>query len=369
MDIELADIVIDGTLRKVAMTAPKNGFLYVFDRTNGKLISAEKIAKVTWASRIDLATGRPVEDPADHFPNGQDFEMWPSSRGAHSTMPMAYSLQTKLLYIPKIEMGFTVNDRGVTPDSYWTVNFGPPKPNPLQNTSALLAWNPATQKPAWQVSTRSGINGGILATAGNLVFQGQIDGRLSAYAAGSGTELWKFAAQAPIVAAPISYTAGGKQYVTVMVGIGGGAGTTPFSYDGIVVDYRTQRKRAMTFVLDGRAELPPAPPPFVVKAVADADYHADPPLEAKGAHLFTRTCYLCHGGEAISGGSAPDLRASQVPLSADAFSAVVRGGALAANGMPKMSDLSDDDLEALRQYIRSRTAKLRDSQQSVALGP
>ena len=362
LDIELADLVIDGKLRKVAMSAPKNGFLYVIDRIDGKLISAEKIAKVTWASRIDLATGRPVEDPADHFPNGQDFEMWPSSRGAHSTMAMAYSPATKLLYIPKIEMGFTVNDRGVTADSYWTVNFAPPKPNPLQNTSALLAWNPATQKPAWKVDTRSGINGGILATAGNLVFQGQIDGRLSAYKASNGKELWSFPAQAPVIAAPITYMANGKQYVTVMVGLGAGAGTTPYSYGGITVDYRTQRKRALTFVLDGGAELPPAPPPFVVKAVADSDYHADPALEAKGAHLFTRTCYLCHGGDAVSGGSAPDLRASQVPLSAKAFESVVRGGALAVNGMPKITDLSNDDLDALRQYVRGRAEALRASQ-------
>ena len=362
MDIEFADLVIDGKLRKVAMSAPKNGFLYVIDRIDGKLISAEKIAKVTWASRIDLATGRPVEDPADHFANGQDFEMWPSSRGAHSTMPMAYSPATKLLYIPKIEMGFTVNDRGVTRESYWTVNFGPPKPNPLQNTSALLAWNPVTQKPVWKVDTRGGINGGILATAGDLVFQGQIDGRFSAYRASSGKELWTFSAQAPVIAAPISYMAGGKQYMTVMVGIGGGAGTTPYSYGGVIVDYRTQRKRALTFVLDGSAQLPPAPPPFVVKAVADPAYHADPALAARGAHLFTRTCFVCHGGEAVSGGSAPDLRASQVPLSAKAFAAVVRDGALAVDGMPKMTDLSSDELDALRQYVRSRAAELRASQ-------
>ena len=343
MDIELADLVIDGKPRKVAMSAPKNGFLYVIDRTDGKLISAEKIAKVTWASRIDLATGRPVEDPADHMPNGQDFEMWPSSRGAHSTMPMAYSPQTKLLYIPKIEMGFTVNDRGVTPDSYWTVNFGPPKPNPLQNTSALLAWDPATQKAAWQVATRSGLNGGILATAGNLVFQGQIDGRLSAYTADSGTELWKFASQAPIIAAPISYSAGGRQYVTVMVGIGGGVANHAVQlrrhHRGLPDAAKT---RVLTFALDGHAELPPAPAllswcrPWRIPTI-----DADSALEAQGAHLFTRTCYLCHGGEAISGGAAPDLRGSQVPLSADRLStSVVRGGALAVNGMPKMTDLS-----------------------------
>jgi quinohemoprotein ethanol dehydrogenase len=363
MDIELADLAIDGKPRKVAMTAPKNGFFYVIDRTRGKLISAEKIAKVTWASRIDLTSGRPVEDTNDHFPDGQDFEMWPSSRGAHSSMPMAYSPVTKLAYIPKIEMGFTVNDRGVTPDSAWTVNFGPPKPNPLQNTSALLAWDPATQSKAWAVATRGGINGGILATAGNLVFQGQIDGRFIAYNASNGQELWSFPAQAPVLAAPISYMAGGKQYLTVMVGTGSGAGTAPISFGDIVVDYRTQRKRALTFVLDGSAQLPTAPAPFVLEPVVDSDYRDDPVLEVRGARLFMQTCYLCHGPGAVSGGSAPDLRGSQVPLAAEAFAAVVRDGALAVNGMPKMPDLSTDDLAALRQYIRARTAELRQSRQ------
>lgn len=317
---------------------------------------------MTWARRIDLATGRPVEDPNDHFPNGVDFEMWPSSRGAHSTMPMAYSPLTKLVYIPKIEMGMTLNDRGVTADSYWTVNFGPPKPDPLQNTSALLAWNPATQKRVWQVDTRGGINGGALVSAGNLVFQGQVGGRLSAYSASSGKELWTFAAQVPVIAAPISYMAGGKQYVTVIAGIGAGPTTAVQSLDGNIVDYRTQRKRVLTFALDGTAALPPAPPPFVVKALPDPAYRANADLEAKGAHLFTRTCYICHGAAVISGGAAPDLRGSPIPLSAEAFARVVRDGALAANGMPKMFDLSNDDLDALRQYIRSRAAELRSTQ-------
>lgn len=361
MDIELADLVIDGTLRKVAMSAPKNGFFYVIDRVTGKLISAEKIAKVTWATRIDLVTGRPIEDPGDHFPDGQDFEMWPSSRGAHSSMPMAYSPASKLAYIPKIEMGFTINDRGLAPDSDWTVNFGPPKVDPLQNTSALLAWDPVMQKTAWMVPTRGGINGGILATAGNLVFQGQVNGRFSAYNATSGQELWDFSAQVPILAAPISYMAGGKQYVTVMVGEGSGAGTTPGSFDGNVVDYRTQRKRALTFVLGGSAQLPPAPPPIVIKALADPSYHEDPTLDARGARLFMQTCYLCHGPGAVSAGSAPDLRASSIPLSEQAFASVVHDGALATNGMPKMPELSHDDLSALRQYIRGRAAALRQS--------
>src|SRR5262249_21477922 len=78
MDIELADLVIDGKPRKVLMTAPKNGFLYVIDRTNGQLISARNYVKVTWASGIDLATGRPIENPGARFENGKSFELWPS---------------------------------------------------------------------------------------------------------------------------------------------------------------------------------------------------------------------------------------------------------------------------------------------------
>jgi quinohemoprotein ethanol dehydrogenase len=363
MDIELADLEIAGQPRKLALTAPKNGFFYVFDRVSGQLISAEKIAKVTWASRIDLTTGRPVEDPNNHFPDGKDFEMWPSSRGAHNSMPMAYSPLTRLVYIPKIEMGFTINDRGVMPDSDWTLNFGPPKPDPIQNTSALLAWDPVTQKEAWSVPTQGGINGGVLATAGNLVFQGQVDGRFNAYAANTGKVLWSFDAQVPILSAPISYTAGGRQFVTVMVGMGGGASTTPNSLGGVVVDYRTQRKRALTFVIDGGTRLPPAPPAFHVTAVIDPEFKEDPQLDARGARLFMQTCYLCHGPGVVSGGAAPDLRGSPVPLSAAAFSRVLHDGALAVNGMPKMPDLSVEDLAALRQYIRGRAAELRRSQQ------
>jgi len=199
MDIELADLMIGGKPRKVMLQAPKNGFLYVIDRTNGQLISAEKIARVTWASKIDLKTGRPVENPAARFPNGQSFDMWPATEGAHSWQPMAYSPQTKLLYIPKIEQGFTYSDKGFDlkgwkPDGGANVaeSIGPAKPNPVLYTSALLAWNPATQKMAWKVDTRGGWTGGVLATAGNLVFQGQIDGKFSAYAADSGKELWRF---------------------------------------------------------------------------------------------------------------------------------------------------------------------------------
>ena len=157
----------------------------------------------------------------------------------------------------------------------------------------------------------------------------------------------------------MTYRTGGKQYVSVIVGMGTSVDVFTKSFGGLTFDNRTQKKRVLTFVLDGQAELPPAPPPFDVKPIADPSYKPDPALAAKGMALFTVHCTLCHGWDAIAGGGAPDLRASPVPQSAEAFAAVVRGGALLQNSMPKFGDFSDADLAAIRQYIRSRAAELR----------
>jgi quinohemoprotein ethanol dehydrogenase len=362
MDMELADLTIGGKPRKVVLTAPKNGFFYVIDRTNGKLISAQRIvAKMTWATGIDPVSGRPVEVPGARYPDGKDFDMWPGARGAHSWLPMAYSPNTRLVYIPKIEHGLNYSDRGIDATHFrqFGVDLGAVRPDPLDNTSTLLAWNPATQKAAWKVDTIGGWGAGVLATAGNLVFQGQLNGRFSAYAADSGRELWHFPAEAAILAAPITYSAGGKQYVTVLVGMGVSPSTEPNSHGGIVIDGRTQAKRVLTFDLDGKVQLPPPPPPVVVKAPADPDYKPDSALAARGNRLFIDHCIVCHGIAAVGGGGAPDLRTSGVPLSLDAFTSVLHDGPLVSNGMPKFAELSGQDVAALRQYIRSRSDDLR----------
>jgi quinohemoprotein ethanol dehydrogenase len=364
MDMALADLTIDGKARQVVMTAPKNGFFYVIDRTNGQLISAEKIAKVTWADHIDIKTGRPVEPAGFRFENGKDSEVWPSNTGAHSWMPMAWSPRTGLAYIPKIESGIIYSDRGIDLKAWKPtlgalgVTYGQKIDNPLQYTSALMAWDPVTQKQVWKVDTIGGWNGGVLATAGNLVFQGQLDGGLRAYAADSGKELWRFPAQAAILAAPISYKAGGHQYVTVVVGMGTSASMEPATLGGLQFDARSQKRRVLTFRLDGKAKLPPAPPPFHLTPIEDASYRPDPELAKRGEALFLN-CIACHGYGAASGGGAPDLRASPVPQDAAAFRAIVHDGGLKTTGMPQFSELGDADLEALRQYLRSRAADLR----------
>jgi quinohemoprotein ethanol dehydrogenase len=362
MDIELADLNIGGRLRQVAMEAPKNGYFYVFDRTDGKLLSVGQIAeKLTWATGINMSTGRPIEVSGIRYPDGKTFEMWPSPRGAHSWMPMAFSPQTGLVYIPRLSQGLTFDSRGIDAENLRVVgaNIGAAKTDPLDETSALIAWDPVTQKLVWEVPTFGGWNGGVLATGGDLVFQGQIDGRFSAYEARHGKELWHFAAQDALLAAPISYLVGGKQYVSVVVGMTGTAAIDPRSLGGLVFDYRTQKRRVLTFALDSNAELPPAPP-AVIQAAPDPDYKPDAALAATGAAIFGFNCGICHGPGAVSGGTAPDLRSSDIPSAADSFHAVVRDGTRVAAGMPSFKDLTESDIAAIRQYIRSRAAALRD---------
>jgi quinohemoprotein ethanol dehydrogenase len=356
MDIQLVDLMIDGKVRPVLLQAPKNGFFYVIDRTTGKLISAEKIGKVTWASHIDLKTGRPVEMPNARFQTG-DFDLWPKS--AHNWFPMAYSPRTRLSYIPVQGLGGIYSDDGIDLKN-WKPTFRgeyrtgvtnkPSPPDPANSGSWLLAWNPATQKEAWRVKRNGVASAGVMATAGNLVFQGNPDGKFIAYDALSGKILWSFDAKNGVIGAPISYRLDGKQYVTVLAGFGGtgalfGAATGQRGWA-----YRTQHRRVLTFVLDGKATLPPGGPQPEVP-IATPGFKVDPARVAAGGKLY-ENCMFCHGYGAIAGGAAPDLRASTIPTDAEAFASVVRDGALVEAGMPKFDDLTPDQVESIRHFIR-----------------
>ena len=321
MDIELADLKIGGAMRHVLITAPKNGFLYVIDRTNGKLISAEPIVRVSWAKGIDLKTGRPIENPDARFPDGKTFTMWPGPIGAHTWLPMAFSPKSGLVYIPAIEMATSYNDRGITRANWKRTpggavdggeipDFIVKDAGPRNATSSLLAWNPVTQKAAWSVPTPGPWNGGIMASAGNLVFQGRIDGTFNAYAAGTGKRLWSFAAQAPVTAPPISYSVRGKQYVTVLTGMGTSGGAFGALLP-VSIDYRTQARRVLTFAIGGTATLTKAIP-FVARAAEDPDYRVDATASARGMVAFAQHCAVCHGVNVIAAGNAPDLRGSAV---------------------------------------------------------
>jgi quinohemoprotein ethanol dehydrogenase len=372
MDMHLADVEIGGKPRKVVMQAPKNGFFYVVDRVTGKLISAEKITKVSWASHIDMATGRPAEHPDARFPDGKSFELWPGNMGAHSWQPSSFSARSKLVYIPVRQNGHSVDDRGIDPRTWrfqpgnrgnLGLNIGSkPVADPANNTSYLLAWDPATQKQVWRVPTTGGWNGGVMTTGGGLVFQGQLDGTFNVYDDRTGKRLWTFATGAPIIAPPITYLAKGRHYVTVLTGMGTGAAIDASQTPPI--DYRSQPRRVLTFVLDGKQSLA-APEPAVIEPADDPEFRPNKVSADRGAVSFVR-CLACHGVQARAAGAAPDLRASPLPTSQDAFDQIVRKGALVSQGMPSFSELSDTEVEDIRQYIRAEADAERKSRTASA---
>jgi len=368
MDMELADLQIDGKPRKVLMTAPKNGFFYVIDRTNGKLISAQPIVKISWAKGIDLKTGRPIENPDARYPDGKTFTMWPGPVGTHTWLPMAFNPKAGLMFIPAIEMATSYNDVGITQKNWVRApgnavdgaaipNFVVKDAGPENGTSSLLAWDPVRQRKVWSVPNPGPWNGGILTTGGNLVFQGRIDGTFNAYAADTGKALWQFAAQAPVTAPPISYAYKGKQYVTVLTGMG----TSGAAFGALLpvnIDYRTQARRILTFAIGGTATIPKSDP-VKIEAAADPGYAADKALADKGMAVFARHCAVCHGVDVIAAGQAPDLRTSAIPVNPALFSSVVKDGMLVPNGMPRFEEFTGDELAAVRQYIRSQGDALR----------
>jgi len=196
----------------------------------------------------------------------------------------------------------------------------------------------------------------VLTTGGNLVFEGRYDGNFDAYDAATGKLLWSFAAQAPVLAPPISYEVNGRQYVTVLTGVGTSAG---FRYDILPfpTDYRSQARRVLTFALGGTGTLPKAEP-YTPAAVSDPDYKEDKAAADRGAETYIH-CLVCHGIDAHGTGAAPDLRSSPIPTSAEAFDSIVRQGALVSQGMPRFHELTDQEMRDVRQYIRSKAAELR----------
>lgn len=369
-DMTLATLTIDGKDRKVLMQAPKNGFLYVIDRVTGEFISADKFAKVTWAKGIDQQTGRPIENPGIRYQGKPGlFEMWPGPTGAHSWQPQAFSPRTGLIYIPVIDQGALIGEGqegGAEILAGMGVTLIPEADLEGGAHSYLKAIDPVTQKQIWKVDLPGSWPAGVLATAGDLVFQGRMDGNLVAYDARSGEELWKFKTASPIVGAPISYRLNGRQYVAVLTGAGGqGSGMQSLGNAAYRTDYAAPR-RVLVFALDGTANVPAYEMPELVPP-ADPDFKPDLARAQAGAALFgTRSCLVCHGWNAVAAGAAPDLRFSPTTTDADSFRAIVKDGALRMNGMPPFPAFTDQELETMRFYLRAR-AKAAPAEQKALL--
>ena len=370
----LADLTIGGAPRKVIMQAPKNGFFYVLDRATGKLISAKNIVPVNWASGIDQTTGRPIENPQARYSiTKKPWTGTPGPLGAHSWNPWAFSPKTGLVYIPTNEAGFPYiaeqvfqhRDVGFNTGTDFAAGAMPNDINVQKATLAslkgyLLAWDPVKQQEVWRAPHPGPANGGVVATAGNLVFQGSYAGEFAAYRADTGARLWAFDAQAPIIAAPSTFEAGGQQEVAVLT-CGGGAYGLSSGLVALKSGHGLPLCRLLVFKLNGSSRLP-AKPVVPPPPLDPPPLTGTPAQLTEGAALFGHYCGLCHGDAAVSGSVLPDLRYTPL-LASDGFFDVVLGGQRKSQGMISFAPvLSHDQAASIRAYLIERAHQTKDNQ-------
>ena len=372
----LADLQIDGVMREVLMQAPKNGFFYVLDRETGELISAEPFVPVNWADGVDPETGRPNIRPEAYYNRTEAgvFLGMPSFLGGHNWHPMSFSQETELVYIPAqiiaspyVSPGeaFRLEDEEGNPQlKSLAANLGTDmsKPTPPNDkdikaeirklvSGHLLAWDPVAQEEVWRHEFDGAWNGGVLSTAGGLVFQGNYNGGFAAYDARNGEKLWERDAQTGVVAPPISYELNGEQYIAVVAGWGGVMplllGELTHTKDGPQVN----RSRILVYKLGGDA--PPLEKYDVMRArVAAPEKFGSIDDVQLGKMVYARYCAGCHGDGAVSGGVLPDLRWAFSLSDPDTWNLIVRDGALSAAGMVGFSaELSEAEIHAIRAYV------------------
>ncbi len=361
--IILADLPLGeyGAPRRVAMQAPKNGFFYVLDAATGEFLSGDAFVPVNWATGLDRQ-GRPIEVPEARY-GTTPFEQTPGPLGAHNWHPMAFSPQTGLAYIPaqEIPQAYAEDPRFRARPVGWNTGadfaagvppIAPPEVRQFLRSTLkgrLIAWDPVARAPRWTVEHANAWNGGILSTAGGLVFQGKLGGEFAAYDAASGEKLWSHDLKSGGNSGPGTYEIDGEQYVTITTGWGTAFGLAAgFAFDEKV---SPSLGKVVTFKLGGTGEIPdhglaeidrtPKAEPFGSMAmVADGTVH------------YARNCAVCHGPLAISSGVLPDLRWSATTADAEFWNTIVLDGALASNGMIGFSEwINPSEAEAIRAYV------------------
>lgn len=373
--IILADMLVEGKPRKVLMQAPKNGFFFVIDRTDGSLISAEPfINGVNWATGYDPDTGRPIENPdARFYKTGKPFLAMPGAIGAHNWQPMSYSPKTGLVYIPAqyVAMGYLPPEIGLYDRKPLGFNVGadnegislPDDDSAIKaavaaTTGQLVAFDPVTGKARWTVDYPTPWNGGTLATAGGLVFQGTAMGEMHGYDADTGELLWSYDVQSGVLGAPSTFLIDGEQYIAFLTSKGGvyplvagraGARSNPIP----------NIPRLVVMKLGGTVKLPTLPKTEPV-AWDPPEQFGTPAQVAQGRRLYQRYCLVCHGEGAVGGGVLPDLRRSGTLANQQAWNEVLRQGSLSSQGMVSFAPvMSEAETDSIRAYAIDRAQMAR----------
>jgi quinohemoprotein ethanol dehydrogenase len=368
----LADLVIGGKTYHVLMQAPKNGFFYVLDRVTGKLLSANAYSTVTWASAVDLKTGRPVVSDQSNY-SARRKAIWPSQAGGHNWMPMSYSESEHLVFVPALDAGmlfgmvpgkdvhFRLGANNQGDEVGWAPAADGQAPV-LQ--SVLKAWDPVAGKIIWQTPPMPFWSGGVLSTATGLVFQGSADGRFSAYDAKSGRELKSIDTGTGIMAGPISYELDGVQYVAVLAGIGGVINSIGYPQGSAALKFENS-ERLFVFKLGGGPVRLPAARVREMQELPRTATAGAATLD-RGRGLFSR-CAACHSFRGAPNGY-PDLW-NLSPGVHSAFEPIVLKGALSYAGMPSFGDvLSEDDVRAIQAFIIADEIDMRKRPDAVSGG-
>jgi quinohemoprotein ethanol dehydrogenase len=375
----LATLKWNGADRDVLMQASKNGFFYILDRATGELLAADKFVDANWATSVDLKTGRPAESPAADYTKGKPIIVFPSGVGGHNFNPMSLSARTGLVYIPAVHTGMAVLAAPPAPHLRERMNSGvqiafanqltgPPETLPpalrsvtspaylktvpsLDMHASLKAWDPVTHKVVWEHKYAGFMDhGGVLSTAGGVVVQGSIDGKLRVFNDETGEVIKEIDTGSALIAAPMTYTVNGVQYVAILTGSGGGGWN--FWFPGNVAAERGNDNRILAFRLDGGATpLPPvlAPVAPIPEPPAQPGTAAD---IAAGGALFGRNCGGCHGN--ADRAAVPDLRRSGFIRESEPFQSVVRERALEKQNMPSWDDLlTAGEVEQIRSFLVS----------------
>ena len=359
--IMMADLTINSEKRHVALTAPKNGFFYILDAKTGKLLSAKPLVKTTWASAYDLQSAKPVLIPASQGGGRQ----WT----VHNWWPMSYSSLTALVYIP-------TTDR--RPDTKAAVEAGEGGEGLF---GRLIAWDPVGETARWSVEEQISVNGGIVSTAGNLVFQGQGTGEFAAYAADSGKKLWSIQTKSAIDSIPVTFSANGEQFVITSVGWGSGSRLFAPARTMATPESKRGPNRLYALKLGGKApfptphiEIPPVPKPPEQK-VSEEIIH-------KGEKLYVSFyCEGCHSpfidgsGAWVEDGAIPDLRYAPPEVHKDWYG-IVLGGSHWSKGMPGLADppkfafpkahMTVAEADAVHAYVIDQAWKAYKSEQEAA---
>ena len=366
-DMILSELMIDGERRKVIMQAPKNGFFFVLDRTNGEFISADNYVDVNWATGYD-SNGRPIEVPEARSMD-EPFDIIPGPFGGHNWHSMSFNHQTGLAYFPSQHIPITMVEdpswesiesnepgqpmSGIGWNTAFQLNVAPPSSKPF---GRLTAWDPVTQQEAWRYEHVSPWNGGTLTTAGDLVFQGTADARFMAFNARTGDPLWESPMGTGVIAAPITYEVDGTQYVSIAAGWGG-----VFGKSQRASDLKTAGT-VYTFVLNGDAEMPEFTQYQLNSLVSGVEYNPD--FIGEGTALYVSNCVFCHGVPGVDkGGNIPNLGYSKKSVieNLDAF---LFHGPFVSSGMPDFTEtLSKTDVEKIKAFIQGTADAIRPKSQ------